>query len=137
MNFKDIQALLNQGKTLLAIKGIKTFYKGIPLKKAKELVNGIRDGTLNAGEYQKVVAAYSTSRGNYGSNFTNEMDYRLIERLKDLVRKDQLILAIKELREVYPSLNLKEAKEFIIKLEAGNLTNYQAQTLLDNMPKYT
>lgn len=137
MDFKDIQTLLNQGKTLLAIKEIKTFYKGIPLKKAKALVDAIVEGSLNANQFQKAVAPYKIKSQNYGSNFSKDIDYRFINNLKSLASNDQLITAIKELREMYPHLSLKESKDFITKLEAGNITDYQAQTLLDNQPKYT
>jgi ribosomal protein L7/L12 len=137
MNFEHIKSRIQEGKTLQALKEIKTYYEGIPLKKAKELVDAIVEGALNANQFQKAVASYKIKSQNYESNFSKDIDYRLINNLKSLVSNDQLITAIKELREMYPHLSLNESKDFITKLKAGNITDYQVQTLLDNQPKYT
>lgn len=94
-------------------------------------------GYYLSNQFQKAVTPYKIESQNYGSNFSKDIDYRLINNLKSLVSNDQLITSIKELREMYPHLSLKESKDFITKLKAGNITEYQAQTLLDNQPKYT
>lgn len=137
MNFEHLKSRIQEGYTLQAIKEIKTFYEGIPLKKAKELVDNIKEGAINTHQFQEAIAPYKVKTHSYGSNFSKDIDYRLVKRLKSLARNDQLLTAIKELREMYPHLSLKESKDFITKLEAGNITDYQAHTLLDNLPQYT
>ncbi len=137
MNFKHIKERIREGQTLQTIKEIKTFYEGISLKKAKELVDTIKEGTINERQFQEAVAPYKVTTHNYESNFSKDIDYRLIKKLKNLARNDQLITAIKDLRETYPDLSLKESKDFITKLEAGNITDSQAQSLLDNQSKCT
>lgn len=137
MNFEQLKDRVKKGRKLQAIKEIKTSYEGIPLKKAKELVDAIQEGTANAHQFQEAIAPYKVKTRNYGSNFSKDVDYRLIKRLKSLASSDKLITAIKELREIYPNLSLKESKDFITKLGARNITDIQAQSLLDNQPKYT